>query len=109
VSGKGGLWLRVDHPNGRRALAFDNMETRPIRGTSDWRRHELVLDVSAIADRIFYGALLDGAGRLRVDGFEIEVVGREVAVTDMIRWAPGPDNLDFEGDFELAAVGGGRR
>jgi hypothetical protein len=113
VSGKGGLWLRVDHPNGRRALAFDNMETRPIRGTSGWRRHELVLDVSAIADRIFYGALLDGAGRLRVDGFEIEVVGREVAVTDMIRWAPGPENLDFEGDsegdFERAAVEGGRR
>jgi hypothetical protein len=51
--------------------------------------------------------------RLRVDGFEIEVVGREVAVTDMIRQEPGPENLDFEGDFEgdfeRAAVGGGRR
>lgn len=96
VAGKGGLWLRVDHPNGRRILAFDNMETRPIRGTSDWRRHELVLDVSSIADRIFYGAILDGTGRLRVDGFEIETVGREVAATDMIRQAPGPENLDFE-------------
>lgn len=97
VERKASLWMRVDHPDGRRALAFDNMTDRPIRGTSGWRRHEIVLDVSNVADRIFYGAILDGPGSLRVDDFRIERVGPEVPVTDTLRPTRAPRNLDFEG------------
>jgi hypothetical protein len=31
-----GLWLRVDGSNGGEMLAFDNMQDRPIKGTTDW-------------------------------------------------------------------------
>src|SRR5512140_278762 len=43
-----GVWMRVDGPAGR-SLAFDNMQTRPIKGTSDWKRYDVVLDVPAEA------------------------------------------------------------
>lgn len=39
-----GLWMRVDGPE--RTLAFDNMQSRPIRGTTSWTLHQIVLDVA---------------------------------------------------------------
>ena len=43
-----GFWMRVDAKDRSvgKPLAFDNMNTRPIVGTTDWRRYEIVLDVA---------------------------------------------------------------
>src|SRR5580658_5580470 len=38
-----GLWMRVD--KGKKLLAFDNMQDRPIKGTTAWHNYEVVLDV----------------------------------------------------------------
>jgi hypothetical protein len=43
VAGWVGLWMRVDRPT-QRASAFDNMQDRSIKGTTDWQRHAVVLD-----------------------------------------------------------------
>ena len=43
-SGWAGLWLRIDGPK-QEMLGFDNMEPRAIKGTTDWTRYEIVLDV----------------------------------------------------------------
>ena len=32
-----GLWMRVD--KGKDMVAFDNMQDRPIKGTTDWQRY----------------------------------------------------------------------
>lgn len=40
-----GMWLRVDAKNGNDILGFDNMQERPIKGTADWTKCEIVLDV----------------------------------------------------------------
>jgi hypothetical protein len=44
VTGQAGLWLRVDGPS-HQVLAFDNMDNRPIVGTTSWTRYDVVLDV----------------------------------------------------------------
>ena len=106
VGGWAGLWMRVDGPEGRAGLAFDNMQARPIRGTSGWRRHEVVLDVPHDAERIYYGVLLDGQGRIEVDDFDLQPVGWEVPVTDQFAARAAPTNLDF--DHPEAASGAGR-
>jgi hypothetical protein len=98
--------MRVDGPEGRAGLAFDNMQSRPIRGTSGWRRHEVVLDVPHDAERIYYGVLLDGQGRIEVDDFDLQPVGWEVPVTDQFAARAAPTNLDF--DHPEAASGAGR-
>ena len=36
VEAHGAIWLRIDAQG--RMLALDNMHTRPIKGTTDWRR-----------------------------------------------------------------------
>jgi hypothetical protein len=42
IIGSAGLWMRVDGQN-REVLAFDNMQSRPITGTTDWRQYSIVL------------------------------------------------------------------
>lgn len=91
-----GLWMRVD--NGSKMLAFDNMQNRPIKGTSDWRRYDVVLDVPQESTGIFFGVLLSGSGEVWLNEAKIEIVGAEVLPTGGETTHPMPDeptNLDF--------------
>jgi hypothetical protein len=38
------MWMRVDGPDGK-AQSFDNMDSRPVTGTTEWTRYDIVLDV----------------------------------------------------------------
>jgi hypothetical protein len=103
IAGWAGLWMRVDGPTSPGAsapavLAFDNMQDRPIKGTSDWKRHEIVLDVAPEATFISFGILLSGAGQAWMDDLSLDVVGGDVPVTGHTLGAPNrkPVNLDFQ-------------
>src|ERR1035441_5971191 len=58
VASWAGLWMRVD--KGTSTVAFDNMQTRAIRGTQPWTSYDVVLDVPQDATGISFGTLLDG-------------------------------------------------
>jgi hypothetical protein len=95
VAGWAGLWMRIDGRE-QRSMVLDNMEERPIRGSSGWRRYRVVLDVPESATEIWYGAALSGAGAVWTDGFSLAVVGPEVPTTE-----PGASKLRTLGlDFE---------
>jgi hypothetical protein len=104
VSQWAGLWLRIDGKNSRRSLAFDNMKDgktdRSIKGTTDWKRYEIILDVPQNSSNMAYGALLAGTGQIWFDGIRFEIVDSTVATTGRERKAvPAnrePVNLDFE-------------
>jgi len=94
-----GLWLRVDGPRGK-ALSFDNMEDRAIKGTTDWKRCEIVLDVPEESEQLAFGVLLSGTGQVWMDDLKFEIVGKDVPTTgsgDKGPKATAPVNLDFEG------------
>jgi hypothetical protein len=57
-----GLWMRVDDKKGE-TLGFDNMERRAIKGSTDWQRHQVVLDVPEESASVNFGILLSGKGR----------------------------------------------
>ncbi|HEX8838665.1 MAG TPA: hypothetical protein VF748_17110 [Candidatus Acidoferrum sp.] len=91
-----GLWVRVD--SGRAVVAFDNLQSRPIKGTTEGRHYEVVLDVPKDATGIALGILLTGPGEVWLNGAQFNVVGPEVAVTGSSN-ANTPDkpvNLDFD-------------
>lgn len=99
VANWAGLWMRVDGTDKSRPLAFDNMQTRPIKGTSEWTQHQIVLDVAPEATDIAFGILLDGPGGMWLDDVKFEVVDRSVPTTGMDSGggvAVKPGNLDFE-------------
>jgi hypothetical protein len=95
ISGWAGAWLRVDAANGSRAL--DNMQDRPLRGTTAWTEAVNVLDVGEEAASVHFGVLLAGAGAVDLAGPRFEAVGAEVPVTGAGRrpLAPEPQGLDF--------------
>jgi RNA polymerase sigma factor (sigma-70 family) len=106
VAGGAGLWMRVDSAD--KTVSFDNMQNRRVKGTSDWAKYEIVLDVPEASKEITFGLLLAGKGRAWVDDFAFEVVGEKVKSTNLLEEeipiqraadAEVPDkpvNLDFE-------------
>ncbi|HZH30383.1 MAG TPA: hypothetical protein VEY11_06430 [Pyrinomonadaceae bacterium] len=76
------LWMRVEGADGK-ILAFDNMEERPATGTTSWKKYEIVLDVPEAAQHIALGAQFEGKGQIWADDLKLEVVGRDVASTDI--------------------------
>jgi hypothetical protein len=98
VANWAGLWLRIDGQGGE-ALGFDNMQQRPIKATSDWKKYEIVLDVPDSAQAIAFGILLTGAGQVWIDDLDFEVVGTNIPTTASkpVDTTPSaPANLDFE-------------
>lgn len=94
------LWMRVDQADSKQSLAFDNMHNRPIKGTTDWTRYEIELDVPPNASLIAYGAMLSGTGQIWFDKVTFEITGEYKPQTDGAEKKRAtqeePTNLDFE-------------
>lgn len=109
-----GLWMRIDSDT-EFAVASDSMMSRPVSGTRDWEKHDVVLDVPDNAMAISIGLNLMGSGQAWIDDLSFDIVGANVSVTSrtsararlsdaqrtrytsQIQSAPGaPYNLDFE-------------
>ncbi|MCX6170822.1 MAG: hypothetical protein NTX65_15890 [Ignavibacteriales bacterium] len=98
VEGWSGMWMRLDGETNQ-SLGFDNMQNRSIRGTTAWKKYEIVLDVPAGSKAIAYGVLLSGKGKIWFDNMKIEEVDKSIPVTNMTRennLPKQPVNLDFE-------------
>ncbi len=70
VSGFVGLWMRED---GNTTLAFDNMESRQLKGTTEWAEYSIVLPLREGAKQLYFGFLLVGAGKAWVDDLRLLV------------------------------------
>jgi erythromycin esterase-like protein len=78
--GFAGLWWRVDGPSG--VLAFDNMQTRGVKGSTDWMQYTIELPVDASVKNINFGALMPGDGTAWFDDLTIELDGQPYTGTD---------------------------
>ena len=90
------MWMRIDGPD-QKMLGFDNMDSHPVTGTTDWKRYEVVLDVPDNSVAIAFGIFLNGAGKMWADDFKLEPVGKNVAVTGSnADLRKTPSNMDFD-------------
>jgi len=96
--GFAGLWWRVDGPSG--VLAFDNMQSRGVTGTTDWARYTIELTVDASVKSINFGALLPGDGTAWFDGLTIELDGEPFTDASVM-------DLDFESASPVGFFTGG--
>jgi hypothetical protein len=91
VEGWTGFWMRIDSAAGK-VVAFDNMQDRPVRGSTDWTSRSVVLDVPREGSVLSFGIILKGPGRVWADDFAFSEVGPEVPSTDFFagRWKQEP-------------------
>jgi hypothetical protein len=101
------IWVRTDHvetlaavgarvesADGRGVYAYGREE---LKGTNDWQRREVVLDVDPAAARLVIGMGLWGTGQAWIDDVNVDIVDRSVPTTDKLpRFPVAPSNLDFE-------------
>lgn len=92
-----GFWMRLD--GDRRLLGFDNMMDRGVKGTTDWKRYEVVLDVPAATIVINFGTILDGKGQVWVDDLKLEVVGSDIPATNQL----SPEQMSGENPNRIPA------
>lgn len=95
-----GMWMRIDGPN-KKTLGFDNMQDRPIKGTTSWTKYEIILKVPKEAVNLAYGVLASGTGEVLMDNFKFEIVDDHVKNTGhqgAIKLTK-PTNVDFEESF----------
>ena len=98
VKGWSGMWMRIDGQDNQQ-LGFDNMQNRLIKGTTDWKKYEIVLDIPLSSKTINYGVLLGGDGEVWFDNFKLVEVDNSVPVTNLMqenKLPTKPINLNFE-------------
>ena len=98
VEGWSGMWMRIDGESNQQ-VGFDNMFDRAIKGTTDWKKYQIVLDIPSNSKTINYGVLLNGDGEVWFDNFELKEVDKNVPLTSLKKENKIPSqpvNLDFE-------------
>lgn len=92
-----GMWMRVNDRSGK-VLSFDNMQNRPIEGTTQWRRYEIILNVPAKSKYLSYGVLLQGTGTVWLDNFRFFIAEDSESTTGSSRAInlTKPTNTSFE-------------
>jgi len=89
VTGWAGAWFRIDRRKPAKrgsgkgeTLAFDNMNNRPIKDTTEWSAYSLVLDVPKRATKMAFGVLLVGSGKVWFNELNFHIVSHDTPVTD---------------------------
>src|SRR5450631_1324890 len=96
VSGFVGLWMREDGE--APSLAFDNMQSRQLKGTTEWKEYSITLPIHPEARQLFLGVLVAGTGKAWADDLQLLVDGKPI-------WeAPKADRpktvLDLDHEFD---------
>ncbi|MEK4299930.1 AraC family transcriptional regulator [Oceanobacillus sp. FSL W8-0428] len=96
-----GMWMRVDDTM-EDVVQFDNMSNRPIKGTTNWNRYSIVLDVPEKSAVISFGIILSGQGTVWSDQFTFEEVDENTPATNLEiqgELQDKPVNLSFEDEI----------
>jgi len=76
VQGFTGLWLREDADGA--PVAFDNMAGRNLHGTTGWTQYSINLPYKPEAQKLVFGALLAGTGKVWISNLQLLVDGKPV-------------------------------
>ena len=99
VSDFTGLWMRQDNDGG--SVAFDNMQRRQLKGTTEWAESSIVLPLNAAAKKLTFGVLASGTGRVWADDLRLLLDGRPIETVPRVERAKTV--LDSDHDFDAGS------
>jgi len=94
VTGRARLWMRIDSEKG--ILGQDAMNDRALKGTNNWSKLEIVLDVPDDSAGIIFGLRLNGAGQVWMDDLRWETVESAVPISHPGNGKPASQQLTEE-------------
>lgn len=77
ANGYAGLWLRLDGEDGL-VIRMDNMESKAIKGTNDWKQYHIRLAYNDEVKSIALGGLLVGDGKAWFDDLQVYIDEKKV-------------------------------
>lgn len=94
TDGFAGLWMRIDPE-----VAFNNMQKVGLKGTNDWKKYEVTLNMSPEnTQQIVIGALLSGKGKIWVDNLKVSIDGKDIGSAKIFEKEITKVELDKEFD-----------
>lgn len=94
TDGYAGLWMRIDP-----SIAFDNMSNNGVKGTTDWKKYEITLDLNPEKTKqIVIGGLLVGKGKMWIDDFNVTIDGKDINELKPLERKSFPAEKDKEFD-----------
>ncbi|WP_143885146.1 S41 family peptidase [Chryseobacterium binzhouense] len=94
TDGFAGLWIRID-PD----IAFDNMKKTDLKGTNDWKKYEITVNMSPEnTQKIVFGTLITGKGKAWFDNLKISIDGKDVSKAKVFEKKMTKVDLDKEFD-----------
>ena len=96
VSGFAGLWMREDGDG--ESVAFDNMQGRQLKGTTDWTEYSITLPLNKAAKRLVFGVLSSGTGRVWAD--DLRLLIDDSPVVNAPRVEPPKTIMDLDREFD---------
>lgn len=90
--GFAGLWMRIDP-----GIAFDNMQEKRLKGTTDWTKYEITLEMNPEkTERIVVGGIMVGKGKIWLDDFSVTIDGKDIGELKPFERKVFPAELDTE-------------
>lgn len=83
VTGWTAFFVNITEQSQYKLLCHDYMENRRIKGTTDWKKFEIVLDVPNEAYNIIIGIALDGIGQIWLDELDLQIVDSSIPTTSI--------------------------
>jgi len=100
TDGYAGLWMRIDP-----SVAFDNMNKRGIKGTTDWAKYEIELDLNpSKAEKIVVGGLLVGKGKMWIDNLEVTIDGKELNKVPVRKLSKIEQDTEFKDSSKIKYI-----
>ncbi|MFD2521434.1 S41 family peptidase [Emticicia soli] len=96
TEGTAGFWMRIDP-----AIAYIDMSANGAKGTSDWKKYEVTLDLNPEkTTKILIGGMLIGKGKMWMDDLTVTIDNKEIADLKPYLRKIYPAELDKEFDKE---------
>ncbi len=96
TDGWAGLWMRIDPQ-----VAFDNMQSRGIKGTTDWTKYKIELDFNSKAKTIVIGGILSGSGKIWIDNLGISVDGKPLSKASKKELPLVKEDVEFDTNSKI--------
>ncbi|RYF17855.1 MAG: peptidase S41, partial [Flavobacteriales bacterium] len=75
-NGFAGLILKLE--GGNKILGYNNVQEQPISGTNDWKEYSISLPYTNQAEKIRFGGVFIGSGKVWFDDFRLYIDGKLV-------------------------------